>query len=345
MLFTFFQGVAPRQLAFVFPPDWYDHVEDGTLALLVLLHGGNQDVTDFMTDVVRIFDLLQGHFHVVSGVPTPQKLVAVFPAGLSRDSVIAGQWRAGHIGGDCDPIGNDDVSFVFACVDLVDQMLLRELKRLKGLTADSVFAPRRRFLTGFSGGAALVAHVLARRPGFFRAAAMHSHLFGGYKHAFLNDPLLPALNLENNVPAQGDPGVSLFHLVGSVDPKVIPENGTTANSGTPLDAKEASDAYVGSTGVRPAADYYRLDLSIDDGVEAWGASVFAYLPAGGWVPFRDSTGRRQGSMRVFTPGTYADGTSAGVRQVVLRGVGHKWWYVSDEVNATKVFWDWFQLWT
>src|SRR5262245_37952578 len=107
MLYTFFQGVAPRELGFVYPPDWCDYVEDGTLALLVALHGGNQDITDFMTKKIRIFELMKGNFHIVGSLPTPQKVVAVFPVGLSRDSIGSGEWRAGHIGGDCDPIGHD----------------------------------------------------------------------------------------------------------------------------------------------------------------------------------------------------------------------------------------------
>jgi len=35
MLYTFFHNLAPRSLGFVLPPDWFDGVEFGRLALMV----------------------------------------------------------------------------------------------------------------------------------------------------------------------------------------------------------------------------------------------------------------------------------------------------------------------
>jgi poly(3-hydroxybutyrate) depolymerase len=342
VLYTFFHGVAPRSFGFVLPPDWFDHVESGNLALVVALHGGNQDITDFMNLRVQIDKLLTGVMH--AGEPVEkQKLVAIFPVGLHGENTISGSWRSGHVGGQPDPIGNDDVSFVFACIDLVDQMLVRELKRLLGLSVESVFHRDRRFIMGFSNGAAMVGRVLARRPGWFRAAAMHSHVFSGYKHVFL---MADAANLEANVPSPNEIGLSLMHLVGDSDGRVLasplPQGlGSTGIEGTPPETTASIDLHVGLAGARTPDQYYRYDLSIDSGVDAWAAAIGA--APGIWQRLDDPTGARVGRERILLGATLA-GEPAAVHQVVILGLDHNWWYPSDTFNATRLFWDFFQTW-
>lgn len=339
MLYTFFQGIAPRSFGFAAPPDWFDHVATGTLSLVVVLHGGNQDIAAFAENV-RIQDLMKGVFHG----DEKQKLVAIFPVGLSNERVIGGSWEAGHLGGPTDPLGVDDVSFVFACIDLVDQMLVREIDRLRGLGAalpvvDSAFTPGRRFIMGFSNGAGFVAHVIAGRPGFFRAAAMHSHVFSGWKHAFLQtyQGATPEESIEANAPSPNDPGISLLHLVGDADDRVLPPGGT-AFGGSPPDTTEGIDLFApdinAANFVRLASDYYRIDEAIDDSLALWALSITlagpslwtadAFFESRNWL------------------GTYADGSVAAIRQYRVFGRGHKWWFEDDNNNATKLFWDFFQ---
>jgi poly(3-hydroxybutyrate) depolymerase len=344
MLYTFFHETAPRSFGLHYSPDWFDHVESGALSLVVVLHGGNQNIAAFAANV-RIRNLIKGVFHD----DVPQKLVAIFPVGLSATHVIGGSWEAGHVGGEADGLGLDDVSFVFACVGFVDQLLSREMDRQRALgralpVVTSVFAPGRRFVMGFSNGAAMVARVLATRPGYFRAAAMHSHIFSGWKFTLLRDPLSPDdpdlaagfLPIEANDPSAGDPGVSLFHLVGSADDRIMAVPGDTSVAGTPPDTADSIDLYIGANSPRLAAEYYRYDEAIDESLERWAAnSISSLVVSPAWTTLLLYKERSWS-------GTYASGEAAELRQIIVQGLGHAWWYEDDVNNSTKMFWDFFQ---
>jgi poly(3-hydroxybutyrate) depolymerase len=351
VLYTFFHDSAPRSFGLLYPPDWFDHVEGGTLSLLVVLHGGNQDITDF-EQIVRVRNLLTGAYHAGE----KQKLVAIFPVGLSRDLVIGGNWAAGLVGGDADELGIDDVSFVFACIETVDQLLVREMTRQRALgralpNVESVFVPGRRFVMGFSNGAGMVAHLLARRPGFFRAAAMHSHVFSGWKHTFLKDEGFP---IEANDPAPADPGVSLLHLVGARDDRVLPVLGDTSGEGTPEGTKDIKD-YIGTNSPHLPEGYFRYDEALDSSVMHWfqgsiwnphliAVAPFPVPPAfplpPAFLPPYVHAANMLYEERVWK-GTYVTGETAEIRQVIVAGLEHAWWFEDDDDNATKMFWDFF----
>lgn len=335
MLFTFHQGVAPRAFGFVFPPDWYDHVGED-LALLVCLHGGGTTVENFM-GVVHIDDLLTGKMH--PDQPKP-KVVAIFPGGLTDSDQVEGNWDTGHIEAGAQFVAPDDVSFVFACIDRVDQWMCAELQRLRDVTVPSVFIPELRFIMGFSNGAALTAHVMAQRPGFFAAAAMHSHLFGGWKHNFMRDTLeLPPERDEPN-PTPGEQktfAVRLIHLIGDIDDRVLPApNMNPDDEGTTPEQRREMPQRIGPLGARPPRDYMRYDLSITDGLQAWANAMFEALGAprarpGAWLV---QGGRRHRTWDV--------GGEPVVVQVMIRGLDHRWWYPDDLRNATQHFWDFFR---
>jgi poly(3-hydroxybutyrate) depolymerase len=346
VLYTFFHDAAPRSFGLHYPPDWFDHVESATLSLLVVLHGGNQDIADFEQNV-RVRNLLTGAYNAGE----PQKLVAIFPVGLSRDQVIGGNWEAGLVGGDADELGVDDVSFVFACIETVDQLLVREMSRQRALgralpNVESVFTPGRRFVMGFSNGAGMVAHLLARRPGFFRAAAMHSHVFSGWKHTFLKDEGFP---IQANAPSPAEPGVSLLHLVGDADDRVLPILGDTSSEGTPAGTKDIED-YIGTNSPHPPEAYWRYDEAIDDSVVQWFRAIlkpfpalpplFPPFPLPLFAPPQWAVSALY-EERIW-PGTYVTGEPAEIRQVIVFNLDHRWWFEDDLNNATKLFWDFFQ---
>ena len=188
MLYTLFDRGVPRPLAFVFRPDWIDHV--GELTLCVLAHGGNQDVTNFINAEARLPDLMSRTFGTfvdddgaeVEPAETesyhPSKLVFVAVAGIGWSRTEAGGWNS-ELGEGTQLLGPPDVDF-FARLPAIAERLFGELFERTFFVRPKASVFARDLFFGFSSGAGL---------GFRIAAEQHRSGLGDGKRARQPVPL------------------------------------------------------------------------------------------------------------------------------------------------------------
>lgn len=349
MLYTFQHGGTLRSFGFAIPPDWFDQVDVfGPLPLLVLLHGGADDrldladedisdVRDFMllTKIERLLTYDSAAIPptlvppiVLQPADTKPKLVALFPVGLGQEGELSGGWKCGHMRKEAALFDVDDVSFVIACIDRLQSLLVNQYFQILGHFPGPIFDVTRRYAAGFGQGGQLCYRLAAERPGFFKAIAPHSCTPSGWQYRFQDTAGLPAEQLAR--PADDNDTTSVLHIHGTADGVVQWDGGDSSTND--------------ETGAFVLTDIYdRIDDRLDEvsGVAALWASGLDWTESMGDPTVTGVTLRKASTEWVNST------TGAIVRLLIVNSLGHEWASfdpaTSTGFDAIGVIWDFFLL--
>lgn len=194
-------------------PAWVERVyaEDGRrgLPLIVALHGGGQEPGTLAANWP--FPLL---FLNPDDMNWEDRFFVLYPYGFSYIPDLTGEpvrgWNTGFSGEYLTT--QDDVGFVQAMIDAVEEMLQAKLDEL-GISGPAIDVDRR-FLFGYSMGGMMSYRLVNEMPNHWAALWVMSGAYGGRSH----DGRTPTVTW----PPSGSAGVSLFAHHGEDDPVVPP---------------------------------------------------------------------------------------------------------------------------
>ncbi|MEJ2158606.1 MAG: PHB depolymerase family esterase [Desulfobacteraceae bacterium] len=217
MAYQFVHKGVVREFDFHAPFAWhYWHerafAEDGRsgLPLVVALHGGGQDLTNFM-NTWDFYSLI----NVSDENNWQDRFFVLYPYGFDSNTAFGAlnlkrSWNVGFAG-EYLPV-QSDVSFIRAAIDALEEMLRHKLHGL-GISRPAI-DPDRRYVFGYSAGGMMAYKLAHEIPDYFGALWVMAGAYGGRAHEGLtatvtNDP-------------QGASSVSLFAHHGEDDTVVPP---------------------------------------------------------------------------------------------------------------------------
>jgi predicted esterase len=179
------------------------------LPLVIALHGGAQDPSQFATD---------WPFPLLSATPVStnweDRFFVLYPHGFGYTPDLSGEpirgWNTGFAGDYMPP--HSDVGFIKAVIEAVDGMLQARLETL-GVKRRAIDADRR-FLFGYSMGGMMAYKLAHAIPGAFAALWVMAGAIGGRSREGYTDTV-------TNTPS-GSSSVSLVHHHGDLDDVVPP---------------------------------------------------------------------------------------------------------------------------
>ena len=264
-----------REFELFAPPGWEYFVEENYsvngrdgLPLLVMLHGGGQEVSGMKA--AWPFGLIS-----LGDKDLKDRFFVLVPYGSTTFDDPTGPFRGWNVGytGGIDAPDVDDVAFISAAVTRVKGWLDDQLTAL-GSSRKSI-DPGRRFLFGYSNGGMMAYKLAASMGDTWAAMWVQSGSFGGKSESGIT-------SLVENTPAGTDP-VALFVHHGDLDENVLPG---TLGAVSELNVSTSGVARLNSQGILPPYDenYTRADRSC-----AGATAVFKTLNGLQSAPYTDTT--------------------------------------------------------